>query len=63
MENKPKTITVDGKTFEVPDAQVLCKSCGTTNYFYDDNKPPFRCDNCGKIFDYVFPLPPIKTDF
>ena len=45
---KSKTVAVGGKTFEVPELQLLCEKCGTTNYFYSDNKPPYHCDNCGK---------------
>lgn len=57
--NKPKTITINGRIFEVPNVTVVCEKCGTTSYFYDDDLPPFRCDNCGIVFKYlrIKPLP------
>ena len=57
-KKKPKTITFNNKTFEVPDAEVLCEECGTTNYFYSDDKPPFRCDNCGVVLENIRPETP-----
>jgi len=33
--------------FETPSLQLYCKKCKTSNFFYDDNKPPYKCDNCG----------------
>jgi rRNA maturation endonuclease Nob1 len=46
-----KTITVNGKTIEVPDFSLFCQKCGATNFFYPDNKPPYKCDNCGAELD------------
>ena len=46
-EEKPKTITTGGKTFEVPDMELFCEKCETTNYIYSDMEPPYKCDNCG----------------
>jgi hypothetical protein len=52
MANKhEKTITLNGKKFEVPELELYCKKCGTTNFFYSDNKPPYICDNCGEPLD------------
>ena len=47
-EKKPKTVTINHKVFLVPAMQLYCKKCKTTNYFYEDDKPPYQCDNCGK---------------
>ena len=33
--------------FDMPTLQLYCKKCRTTNFFYDDNKPPYLCDSCG----------------
>jgi ribosomal protein S27E len=49
MSDKPKTISLNGKTFEIPGYELFCVKCGTTNYFYSDNKPPYKCDSCGAI--------------
>jgi len=46
-----KNVTVNGKNFEVPDEQLYCEKCGTTNYIYSDMKPPYKCDNCGTELD------------
>ena len=45
---KEKT-TLEGNNFkfDIPEHQLYCEKCGTTNYFYSDNKPPYHCDNCG----------------
>jgi ribosomal protein S27E len=51
MPDKPKTVTVNGKIFAVPDYELYCEKCGTTNYFYSDNTPPYKCDNCGTALD------------
>ena len=64
MKMKPKTETVDGKTFEIPVLEVFCEKCeecGTANYFYDDDSPPFRCDNCGAEFKNVRSEPPFDA--
>jgi ribosomal protein S27E len=54
MANKhEKTITLNGKTFEVPELELYCEKCETTNFFYSDNKPPYKCDNCGESLDAV----------
>jgi len=52
MPNK-KTISVKGKKFEVPNGQLYCKKCKTTNFIYPDMKPPYFCADCGK---------PLKAD-
>ena len=49
--NKKKTFEVKGKKFEVPDGQLYCKKCGTTNFIYYDMKPPYKCDDCGSPLD------------
>jgi hypothetical protein len=46
-----KVVEVNGKKFEVPELELFCEKCGTTNYFYDDNKPPYYCDNCKNPLD------------
>ncbi|MCL2243176.1 MAG: hypothetical protein FWC03_01755 [Treponema sp.] len=33
--------------FDTPDLELYCEKCGTTNFFYDDNEPPYLCDSCG----------------
>jgi len=43
-----KIIEVNGKKFEVPDLELYCEKCGTMNFFYDDDAPPYNCDNCKK---------------
>ena len=40
-----------GKTFEIPKGQLYCEKCGTTNFIYDDMKPPYTCDNCAVLLD------------
>ena len=50
---KEKTVTVKGKKFEVPGGSLYCKKCKTTNFIYDDMKPPYFCADCGK---------PLKVD-
>ena len=62
MENKSRTTTINGKTFDVPSKEILCKKCGTTNYYYDDNAPPYKCNNCGKVLVNLYPDPPLKND-
>jgi len=47
MKKEVKTETFNGKVFHVPSDEVYCKKCKTTNYFYADDKPPFKCDTCG----------------
>ena len=34
-------------TFEIPELELFCEKCETTNFIYDDMKPPYKCDNCG----------------
>jgi len=36
-----------GHKFEVPDAELFCEKCETTNFIYNDMKPPYKCDSCG----------------
>ena len=50
---KKKTVTIKGKKFEVPDGTLYCKKCKTTNFIYDDMKPPYFCADCGN---------PLKVD-
>ena len=33
--------------FDTPALELYCEKCETTNFFYDDNKPPYHCDRCG----------------
>ena len=33
--------------FDTPTLELYCEDCGTTNFFYSDNKPPYLCDSCG----------------
>ena len=42
-----KTVETSGKKFEVPDGSLYCKKCKTTNFIYDDMKPPYFCADCG----------------
>ena len=51
--SKKKTVTLKDKKFEVPDGSLYCKKCKTTNFIYDDMKPPYFCADCGK---------PLKVD-
>jgi Zn finger protein HypA/HybF involved in hydrogenase expression len=46
-----EAITLNNKKFEVPEFELYCEKCGTTSFFYDDNKQPYKCDNCGKLLD------------
>ncbi|MCL1993248.1 MAG: hypothetical protein FWG66_09910 [Spirochaetes bacterium] len=46
-----ETVIENGMKFEVPDHQLYCEKCGTTNFFYYDNKPPYYCDNCKSPLD------------
>ncbi|GHV61823.1 hypothetical protein AGMMS49587_06960 [Spirochaetia bacterium] len=46
-----KIVELNGKKFEVPDKELYCEKCGTTNYIYEDMQPPYKCDNCGKILE------------
>jgi len=39
------------RVFDTPTLELYCDNCGTTNYFYDDNEPPYLCDNCGTELD------------
>ena len=47
MAKKSKTETINNMVFHVPSKELICKKCGTTNYFYKDNKSPYLCDDCG----------------
>jgi transcription initiation factor TFIIIB Brf1 subunit/transcription initiation factor TFIIB len=33
------------------DYELYCEKCGTTNFIYDDMKPPYECDDCGAALD------------
>ena len=46
--SKKKTVTLKDKKFEVPDGSLYCKKCKTTNFIYEDMKPPYFCADCGK---------------
>jgi HEPN domain-containing protein len=46
-----KVVTINGKKLEVPELELYCTQCETTNFFYDDNKPPYHCDNCKNPLD------------
>ena len=59
MNKKPKTQTINGKTFEIPDMELYCEKCKTTNYIYCDMKPPCKCDNCGAELEVIRPEPPM----
>jgi hypothetical protein len=38
MGNKHEKIIIrNGKKFEVPDFELYCEKCETTNFFYSDN--------------------------
>ena len=43
-----KTVEIKSKKFEVPSGSLYCKKCKTTNFIYDDMKPPYFCADCGK---------------
>ena len=62
IADKPKTITINGKIFEIPNVNVLCEKCGTTSYFYDYDRPPFRCEKCGIVFKYLHIKPLFDSD-
>ena len=49
-----KTVKVNGNTIEVPKGQIFCEKCGAVNFFYDDMKPPYMCDNCAAPLDESF---------
>jgi ribosomal protein S27E len=49
--SEKKTVKKGGKTFEVPDGEICCEKCGTTNFIYSDMKPPYKCDDCGASLD------------
>ena len=38
------------KIFKLPIGEFYCADCETTNYFYDDDKPPYKCDRCQREF-------------
>ena len=59
MDKQPKTATVDGITFIIPNDEFLCEDCETTNYVSKDDLPPFHCNECGKPLNYVRPEPPV----
>jgi ribosomal protein S27E len=46
-KNEKKIVKKGGKNFEVPDGQIYCTQCGTTNFIYNDMKGPYKCDDCG----------------
>ena len=48
-----ETVIVNGKKFEIPEHQLYCEKCSTTNFFYYDNEPPYRCDNCKNPLDVM----------
>ena len=62
MKKEVKTETINGKVFHVPSDEVYCKKCKTTNYFYDDDLPPYKCDTCGKVLVKLRPDPPYKNN-
>jgi transcription initiation factor IIE alpha subunit len=47
-----KTAKINGKKFEVPDLELYCSECNTTNYIYFDMEPPYKCDNCGSPLEF-----------
>jgi ribosomal protein S27E len=49
--SEKKTVKKGDKTFEVPDGEICCEKCGTTNFIYSDMKPPYKCDDCGVPLD------------
>jgi len=34
------------RKLDTPSLTLFCQKCETTNYFYDNNKPPYICDRC-----------------
>jgi len=38
---------MENMEFDTPTLELYCEKCETTNYFYEDNKPPYICDCCG----------------
>ena len=46
-----KAVTVGGRKFEVPKGNLYCKKCKSSNFIYDDMKPPFLCADCGSPLD------------
>ena len=45
-----KTTIINGRSFKVPDGELYCE-CGTTNFIYEDMKPPYKCDNCKTLLN------------
>jgi predicted Zn-ribbon and HTH transcriptional regulator len=50
-KNEKKIVKKNGKNFEVPSGEICCEKCGTTNFIYNDMKPPYKCDDCGSPLD------------
>ena len=63
MGKTPETITVQGKTFDVPDFNMYCEEDETTHFFHEDDLPPFSCNDCGVKIPYVRSEPPIEGGF
>jgi ribosomal protein S27E len=40
------------KKFEIPDMELYCEKCETTNYIYSDMKPPYKCNECGSVLEF-----------
>jgi len=38
------------KIIELPIGEIYCIDCETTNFFYSDDKPPYKCARCKKEF-------------
>jgi len=50
------------KHFEKPEGYAYCEKCETTNYIYDDMKPPYKCDGCGSLLEREDKLPDSDED-
>lgn len=51
MDLKVKKVIIRGKemVFEVPEKELYCEKCETTNYIYENIDMPHECDNCGEL--------------
>lgn len=53
MDMNLKKVLVRGKemVFEVPEKELYCEKCETTNFIYENMNVPHECDNCGELLN------------